>query len=351
VIKHLLDIHVAATGRIFQNRAETVGASDIGQCIRKVAFDKLGHEPDRDYADNWGAGVRGGLIENHLWEPALRRYFGGRLVLAGADQTTLRSGFLSATPDGMVTNMPRGALAHLGVEDIGSSRCVVLECKSIDPRANLDEVKPEHFYQVQVQLGLIRKRTQHCPEWAIVSYINASFLDDVTEFAVRFDPKIFAAAEARAQAIMAAASPTDLPPEGAIAGGSECEYCPFARSCGRLRRAVPFGVAETKDEAFDQQVATLARLAKEQRHEAEATATALRQTEHSIKELMRKRGIRRVDHEDVQVTWTAVKGRGSYDIPAIKQAAEQAGIDLSQFEQTGDQTDRLVVSIRAAIAA
>jgi len=46
---------------------------------------------------------------------------------------------------------------EIGIEDIGPSCCVVLECKSIDPRANIDEVKPEHLYQVQVQLGLIRK--------------------------------------------------------------------------------------------------------------------------------------------------------------------------------------------------
>ena len=39
------------------------------------------------------------------------------------------------------------------VPDIGPSRCVAIECKTIDPRINLSEPKTEHTFQAIVQLG------------------------------------------------------------------------------------------------------------------------------------------------------------------------------------------------------
>ena len=129
--------------------------------------------------------------------------------------------------------------------------------------------------------------------WAVVSYINASFLDDISEFPVRFDPKIFAVAEARAKLIMAAASPTDLKPEGAIAGGAECDFCPFVRSCGRQRRAVPYGVAETKDPEFDSDVAALAILAQGCKRRGRTSSHGAAVGGTGAIGLLRGRGVRR----------------------------------------------------------
>jgi hypothetical protein len=319
--------------------ASTAGASEIGQCARKVFFAKnagdesLGISPDEGHAEAWGATLRGQLFEEHCWVPALRARFGGNLLYAGSEQITLTADFLSATPDGLITGLPRGALAHLGVDDIGGHELVV-ECKTIDPRTRLDAPKPEHRFQAAVQTGLLRELTSHKPAFALLSYVNASFLDDIVEFPIAFAPEIFAAAKARAAQIMSAETADELLPEGWIAGGAECGHCPFTKVCGRQRHAVPYEpVKEPPDPQLIAGIAALARKTREHRITAEAAQAALRRLEHELREQLR-----------VAVTWSTVKGRPAYDMPAIRAAAAQAGIDLSQFETAGDPTDRLTIS-------
>jgi hypothetical protein len=224
---------------------------------------------------------------------------------------------LSATPDGLLIEQPADALAGLGVADIGSDASVVIECKTIDPRARLDGPRPEHVFQAQVQIGLIGELTKHRPEWAVISYANASFLGDIVEFPVRFDPAVFATAKKRATQIAVATSPGELKPEGWIAGGRECEFCPFTKACGVIRHAVPTQPqAAPPDPQFVAEIVDAARDAKRQRAEVEAATTALREIEHGIRERLRIRGVRQINGDGVAVTWSAVKGRPSYDMAA-----------------------------------
>src|SRR5262249_36409508 len=100
--------------RTFDDRGATCGASDIGQCARKIFCSKsegTAHEVPRnpDGADNWGATTRGVLIENNFAVPLLRKAFGDRLLYAGEQQKTLELGFLSATPASRIWAL--GALA------------------------------------------------------------------------------------------------------------------------------------------------------------------------------------------------------------------------------------------------
>lgn len=238
MIAETLALYAKATVRTFEGRENSVGASEIGQCARKVFFAKnagdhvYGVASDEDWVDTWGAALRGRLIEDHFWVPALRARFGDKLKFAGGEQTTFISEFLSATPDGLLIEQPADALTPLGVSDIGGDHSLVVESKTIDPRTRLDGPKPEHVFQAQVQLGLIRQLTPYRPKFALVSYINASFLDDVVEFVVPFDPAIFDVADRRAAQIMVARSADELKPEGWIAGGRECEFCPYTGACG-----------------------------------------------------------------------------------------------------------------------
>src|SRR5687767_11447335 len=84
------------------DRSQTIGASEIGQCARKVWFGKNGIAPD--VADDLkGAAARGDLIEQYVWAPAVASHvasLGGELWFAGDEQKTLVDGYLSATPDG-----------------------------------------------------------------------------------------------------------------------------------------------------------------------------------------------------------------------------------------------------------
>src|SRR4029077_19091962 len=75
------------------------------------------------------------------------------------------------------------------------------------------------------------ERTDHRPAYGVISYADASLWDDIREFAVRFDPLVYAEAKSRAREIMEANSPFSLKPEGVIAGGKECKYCPFSGTC------------------------------------------------------------------------------------------------------------------------
>jgi hypothetical protein len=194
MISEILRDHVATTRpNIDEQRASTVGASDVGQCERKVFFVKnhghpvYGSARDPNYVERWGARERGSVFESALFVPALRARFGDKLVYAGDEQRTFRQDFLSATPDGLVVGLPRTALASLGVADIGGDGSLLVECKTRDPRAKMDAPQPAHVYQVQVQLGLVRSLTTYRPAHALLFYADASFWDETREFPIAFD--------------------------------------------------------------------------------------------------------------------------------------------------------------------
>jgi hypothetical protein len=329
-----------------KNRAFTVGASDIGQCSRKTFFAKHDGEHNPGYLDTWGATLRGQIIEQTFWAPALRARFGADLKFIGDRQQQFKRGFISATPDALLTNAPRDILTPLGVADIGSD-CLLLECKSVDPRVKLDAPKPEHRYQAIVQLGVVRDTTEYQPYFGVLAYINASFWDDITEFAIGFDPAVYANAKARVTKILTARSASELPPEGWIAGGKECEHCPFTKACGIQRRALPNG-NDCADPQFAAEMRELAITYKLRQADVGAAEARLRAVQYDIKERLRAKQLRRVAGDDFSVTWTPVKGRQGYDVKALSAAAAAAGVGVEEFETGATPGDRLDVRVREA---
>ena len=99
MIAETLALYAKATVRTFEGRENSVGASEIGQCARKVFFAKnagdrvYGVASDEDWVDTWGPALRGRLIEDHFWVPALRARFGDKLKFAGDEQKTFISDF------------------------------------------------------------------------------------------------------------------------------------------------------------------------------------------------------------------------------------------------------------------
>jgi hypothetical protein len=330
------------------HRASTLGASDIGQCARKTFYLKRNGERDPGHTDGWGAALRGSVLERAFWLPALHDRFGDRLRFAGDEQRQFKSGFISATPDALLTGVPVDILASLGVPDIGSD-CILLECKSIDPRVKLDAPKPEHRYQAIVQLGVVGETTEFQPRFALVSYVDASFWDTVTEFVVAFDPNVYASAKARAAKVLTANAASELPPEGFIAGGHECERCPFAKACGIERRTVPpLSVATAANPQFGAEIRDLAIAHEARRGDVDAATAKVREVQHEIRERLRARELRRVAGDDFSVTWVSVKGRQGFDVKALSAAAAAAGVDVSEFESISDATDRLDIRVREA---
>lgn len=344
IIKPVLDSYAAVTQRVFQtDRSQTVGASDIGQCARRTFWTKNQGDPqygaplDSDYADRWGAKIRGTVIENAFWEPAMRLTYGHRLLYAGAQQKTFIAGFLSATPDGLLIGLKPDEIAP------GSGTEVMVECKSADPRTNLIEAKAANIYQTQVQMGLIRELTPFKPTHSVLSYVDASFWDEVSEFIIPFDSDVFDVAKRRASAIMTATQASELKPEGWIRGGKECEHCPFTKPCGIERRSLP-GYSKPIDPQFAAEIAELAIVAQRLKAATEQNEEALRTAHDQIKTRLREKGVKKIPGV---VSWTDVKGRSGYDAKAMRQALVDAGIDIEQFSTVGEPTDRLTISIDA----
>jgi hypothetical protein len=334
-----------------QRRTSTVGASEIGQCLRKIFYAKNLDDPhfairrDADHVDNWGAQQRGVAFEQAFWVPALRAKYSERLKFAGGEQRSFESGFLSATPDALLTDAPAGILAELGVPDIESD-CLLLEAKTIDPRVKLDGPKPEHRYQVIVQLGLVRETTSFAPEYAVISYADASFWSEISEFAVKFDPNVYETAKRRAAKAMTARQASELPPEGFIAGGGECRYCPFAQACGIERHTLPETSAAAVDPQFIAEARDLAREAKRCQSAVAVAETQLRNVQHEIRERLRAKALRRVTGDDFSITWAPMRGRPSLNVKALKAAAIAAGVDVAQFETVGEPSDRLDIRVQ-----
>src|SRR5262249_26101699 len=124
-------------------RSRTIGASEIGQCMRRLFYLKTEGDPTRgaqrnsDHVDGWGNPTRGTIFEQHYWEPALRATYGSRLRFAGKMQRTFIKDYLSATPDGLITNLDDDVLAPLGIASIGGDHALLIECKNVHPNTRL----------------------------------------------------------------------------------------------------------------------------------------------------------------------------------------------------------------------
>jgi len=220
------------------DRSKTIGASEIASCERRIVFAKILHPETQASIEtkHYGALVRGNIIESNHFLPAITEFCddnGYNLLYAGDNQTTFTKGYASATPDGLIVGVDRDCLSHCGVRDVESDS-VLVECKSVDPRLNLDKQKVEHEFQVQMQLGLVRDCTNHKPEYGLIVYYNASFLHEIKHFPIKFDPRIYEAGLKRAERIMKLERVEQTKPEGKIEGGRECKYCHYVEECGLL---------------------------------------------------------------------------------------------------------------------
>lgn len=350
-LRQYLDIYAATINHFAPGeRVNTVGASDVGQCIRKVYWTKaegteFAIEQDIDYVDTYGAKLRGTMFEDNFWAPALKASFGDRLLYSGRDQRTFVSGFLSATPDGLLVGLTEEERLRM-VTRLGCSMpgdAVMVECKTVDPRTNLAEAKVENVFQTHVQMGLVRELTQYKPTHSILSYTDASWWNDGREFAIEFDPEIYENAKNRAMRIQTG-SFEEMEPEGWLGGGTDCEYCPYARSCGVERKRVPDEVAiKNIDPQFVAEMTDLAREYRMLDASIDEQTDAKKLIEHQIKTRLRDKQLRKVPGV---VSWSSTKGRRSYDNKAIQEAAIEAGIDIEDFAREGDPSDRFQVTLR-----
>ena len=349
-IKAMIDAWVAANPKVWEHdRTSTLGASEAGTCARRAFFSKNHPEKADLTNDDYGARLRGDILERHLWVPAIEHAVrnSNTLVLVGAgkDQVTFALSFLSATPDGILTGIERDCLAHLGVPDIGEGGCVLVECKTRHPLMKLLEPKPEHVFQVQVQMGLIREVSDYRPEYALISYIDAATPSLVDEFVIRFDPDAYAAAKRRAREVMAAERASDLPPEGRMEGGKECSWCQFSDACAQISAdAVPDRDRGSElDPRTLKTFGDLVMMETAWRREKRNAERQLATIQETIRQTLREAKTRRAEGPGWHISYGKVGGRRTIDVKGLAAAAAAAGVDVSQFERISPDGDRLTV--------
>lgn len=332
------------------DRSKTSGASETFDCLRYVWFEKRGAEfgfkkPAPATPESWGAMERGNIIENAYVVPGLRAGLpeSMTLLLAGTDQQTLVVGRNSATPDGLITGLKPGPLLIRGGEheiyipDI-KSNCIVLEIKSIDPRAILREERAKHHAQTQIQIGLIRETTEWKPVFSIILYVDASFLDKFTPFVAEYDEKIYAEAKQRANGIWEITDPMMVVPEGRFSG--RCDTCPWKGPCTKTTiEAIPtneFNDNPAVVEEMDPLIENYFKLKKE----SEDTAAAYEEAKENVKACLRDHDVKRLEGDTWKVSYGPVKGKETYDIAAMR----AAGIDVEKYVKTGEGHDRIYVT-------
>lgn len=328
-IRNLIHQYAASLEKTWHHdRNKTVGASEVGQCVRRTWFSKNNAPRDQDYAESWGARERGNRIEAFVVE-AIRATLPDtmRLIYAGDEQRTLTKGYLSATTDGLIISSD-------------PEFCINLDIKSIDPRINLTEVKTENRFQTQAQMGLIRECTNYRPDVSIIPYVNASFYDDVKEFMVTFDERAYAAAHARAEIIMTERDPLRLQPEGKMAGGKECAHCPWSSHCAEAQVAgVPTRYQNVLSGDDADRLEELCSLAKTYAGDKSNAEERYADVIEEIKQFLRDHDTRRYFGDGWSVSYSAVNGKATLDTKAV----EAAGINLEPFYKQGKPSDRLVV--------
>ena len=118
MISEILAAYAESVRGSIEHRAATVGASEIGGCLRRTFYAKHA-ERGPEHFDGWGAALRGTVMEQGFWVPALRARFGDHLKFAGDEQRQLKIGFISATPDALLVGVPSEILSSLGVRTSG----------------------------------------------------------------------------------------------------------------------------------------------------------------------------------------------------------------------------------------
>jgi len=357
----LFDEHIASNQKTWkQDRRLTVGASECFGCIRKSFFtkrgDDLGYEQDKDWSESWGAMERGNIIENSYIVPAFEEGLkrrGLKLIMAGDGQDTILDGIHSATLDGLVISedgapLPRDFLAYYGVEDIGENvYSIVVEMKSFDPRLSLQHEKPVHRGQTQMQMGLVRDKTEYKPETAVLIYVNASWLDDIRVFIIDYEEDIYNIGRTRNEKVFGIDDPALFAPEGKL--DDMCKYCKYQNVCNTVtQKRVPNArKALTKKEidAQGQEVLDDLRPFVLKRNDIKEQIKALDVLVEGYNEDIRQKlieaGTSRAVADDFKATYTFQKGKKTLS----KDKLIAAGLDPEDFMNEGNGFEKLTVTV------
>lgn len=338
-LKEMAREYLSANQTTFgHDRSKTVGSSEIGTCARKVAYDKLGTVADVEYVENVGFTGRGNVIEDAFAVPLLEYIagkLGGTLLFAGQkNQVSLvaQGVPLSATPDGLIVNVPRNALSKYGVEDLGESKSFSVEIKSLDDRYNKGKLpKPAHTPQVITALGLLRRATEYRPDFGLLLYVDTSDYTEIDGFTIAYSEASFQGLARRANKIMSAKDANEFHPEGKIQGGSDCKYCRHAKKCLGYLPYLP-NVDAQKIEPKTLTVVEKRAVALNRAETAVSKAAQKKlDAEAKLVAALTQAGSKFVVTPKAKVIWKATASQDRSDAAAMKARLIELGEDVTKF--------------------
>lgn len=262
---------------------------------------------------------------------------GGELLYSGqADQISFvgEKVPLSATPDGLAVKIDRDALKSWGVPDIGKSKQLVIELKSIDPRYAAHKLpKSPHVPQTLTQIGMIRHATKYRPEWGVVAYCDASNYFDLKLFPVKWDEKAFKGLVNRASKILAANDPNEMAPEGKINGGAECTECKHAKKCLGFLPWVAGDDPRALKKDKVAKVEAVARVVHLAEIDAEKAQQKVRDAQARLVETLNQVGRRFVMGTKFVASAKPTSVQMRDDVQAMKAAMRKRGMDPEAFKK------------------
>ncbi|UVD36517.1 exonuclease [Rhodobacter phage RcXuper] len=354
----LFDEFVAGSQKTWKHdRSASVGASEAFGCIRKSWFGKRGKDfgftKDPEYHESWGAVRRGDLLENYHVVPAVRsglKRRGLELIMEGENQDTIIDGVSSATLDGLIIDptgakLPKDFLAFYGIPEIDEDS-VVLEMKSFDPRIAIAQEKAIHRGQTQMQMGLIRETSKYKPRYAVVLYVNASWIDDIRPFVVEYDESVYQIGRARARKVFEIDDPAMLGAEGKLDG--MCDYCPFQRACAEVsvkrvpasRKALTKKEIEAQDNSLVEEISDLAVELRDLKLQKKELERKIEEHNEGIRQKLIMANESRAVGQGWKASYTVVAGRKTLS----KAKMEEAGLNPEDFMEEGAGYEKLTVT-------
>lgn len=328
-------------------REGSLGASNLNSCARRMVHEKIETPAPVNTTVN-GYAFRGSTYEEQYLVPMVDKWASlhhARLLYAGDKQIRLRSGDLTATPDGLVISAPYNMLEPYGVVSIESD-CFVVEFKTFDPRIGDDSLpKQGHTLQLNAQIGLFREMSVHRPKYGLLIYANASDPADIRRFVVEFDPDVYEGSKLRAKVVMDAVrakAPLTMRPEGKIDDDGECDSCPYNHesTCGGYGFAVPKETRSVNPEIVAKLDNIAGRLDVLKTKE-KAAAKGRLALEAEMKETLALARTNKVNTDRYTIRWLKQSGRKTFDKDAALRTLTDEGYSEAQFYKQGSSFDQL----------
>jgi hypothetical protein len=186
---------------------------------------------------------------------------------------------------------------------------------------------------------MIRETTPWRPEYWIILYVDAAWLDHIKPFVITYDPQVFETAKKRAHKVYEVDDPQKVMPEGKIDGG--CKYCRWKRACGQafVDQIAALDKKETLDEVGLAIADTMVHDVLSAKADMEAATERYEMLRQEMKDWLVESGRNKIGSEEWTVTWYTMPGRKTLD----KRAMTADGINLDKYETQGASYDVLKI--------